>query len=48
VDGGVPEWTNGTASKAVRGLIRLSRVRITPPPPPGRALTGPPIDTLKR
>src|SRR5439155_4532883 len=28
----VPEWTNGTASKAVRGLNRPSRVRITPPP----------------
>jgi tRNA(adenine34) deaminase len=33
VDGGVPERTNGTASKAVRGLIHPSRVRITPPPP---------------
>ena len=30
--GGVPERTNGTASKAVRGLIHPSRVRITPPP----------------
>jgi hypothetical protein len=29
----VPERTNGTASKAVRGLNRPSRVRITPPPP---------------
>ena len=41
VHGGVPEWTNGTASKAVRGLIRPSRVRITPPPPSGRASHGP-------
>ena len=32
-DGGVPERTNGTASKAVRGLNRPSRVQITPPPP---------------
>ena len=32
-DGGVPERPNGTASKAVRGLIRPSRVQITPPPP---------------
>ena len=39
-DGGVPERTNGTASKAVRGLNRPSRVQITPPPPCGRA-SGP-------
>ena len=30
--GGVPERTNGTASKAVRGLKNPSRVQITPPP----------------
>jgi hypothetical protein len=37
----VPEWTNGTASKAVRGLNRPSRVRITPPP-----LNDPPFDVV--
>src|SRR5688500_7205345 len=31
-DGGVPERTNGTASKAVRGLIHPSQVRILSPP----------------
>jgi lysophospholipase L1-like esterase len=31
-DGGVPERTNGTASKAVRGLNRPSQVRILSPP----------------
>ena len=36
-DGGVPERTNGTASKAVRGLNRPSRVQITPPPRVQRA-----------
>src|SRR3954447_22455728 len=36
-DGGVPERPNGTASKAVRGLIRPSRVQITPPPRSVRA-----------
>src|SRR5438067_13679384 len=30
--GGVPERTNGTASKAVRGLNRPSQVRILSPP----------------